>query len=155
MSDETGQGSEQQPTEMSEEGAAQGSETISTGSQEQAAEGAMSMEGAEGQSSEGGAASNGDQMSEPATVAVVTEEVIEIGEAAPTEMSPEPSTVDDELVSRLEGELAKARDVVVAAERAASAVGLSTATTGGRIECEYDLQTETLVARSVSFELEF
>jgi len=97
-------------------------------------------------------------MSEPVTVAVVAEDVIEIGEAAPSEMSSSesaPSAVDEELVSRLEGELARARDVVVAAERAASAVGLSTATTGGRIECEYDLQTETLVARSVSFELEF
>jgi len=153
LSDEMGQGNEQQPTEMSEEGAG-----LSPEGQGQPGETAMSTAGSQGQASEGSAASEGDQMSEPVTVAVVAEDVIEIGEAAPSEMSSSesaPSAVDEELVSRLEGELARARDVVVAAERAASAVGLSTATTGGRIECEYDLQTETLVARSVSFELEF
>jgi hypothetical protein len=65
------------------------------------------------------------------------------------------SAADVELTGRFESELSRARDVVVAVEEAASNVGLTTATTGGRIQCDYDLGTDDLVCRSISFELEF
>jgi hypothetical protein len=61
----------------------------------------------------------------------------------------------DALVPGFETQLRRASDVIVAAERAAEAVGLTIATTGGRIECDYDMVADVLVCKSVSFDLEF
>jgi hypothetical protein len=61
----------------------------------------------------------------------------------------------DALVPAFETQLRRASDVITAAERAAEAVGLTTAATGGRIECDYDMVADTLICKSVSFDLEF
>jgi hypothetical protein len=61
----------------------------------------------------------------------------------------------EDLGQRFEAELRRVKDAVVSAESAASAVGLQTTVTSGRIECDYDIEGDSLVFRSVSFELEF
>jgi hypothetical protein len=93
-----------------------------------------------------------------ATTEAGSSEATEMVEASDVEEATTDDTVvipDDELTAQLETELGRARDVVVAAERAAYNLGFQTATVGGRIECDYDLQAENLICRMVSFELEF
>ena len=91
--------------------------------------------------------------SDPAMSATPVEAHGDLGPlAAPTSESDD---AEDDLTARFVAELSRVRSVVNAAERAAMAVGLTTATTGGRIECDYDLQGDVLSCRSVSFDLEF
>jgi hypothetical protein len=79
--------------------------------------------------------------------------------SAPAESEPSTSgqTMGEpmDLGRRFEAELRRVKDAVVSAETAASAVGLQTTVTSGRIECDYDIEGDALVFRSVSFELEF
>jgi hypothetical protein len=88
--------------------------------------------------------------------AAMTEPPVEAPAEAASVAAPAPEDeAENDLTARFVAELSRVRDVVDAAERAAMAVGLTTATTGGRIECDYDLQGDVLSCRSVSFDLEF
>jgi hypothetical protein len=60
-----------------------------------------------------------------------------------------------DLGQRFEAELRRVRDALTSAETAASVVGFQTTVTSGRIECDYDIEGDSFVFRSVSFELEF
>ena len=83
------------------------------------------------------------------------------GEAmGPSEPEVEPTsaavpTEAADLRTRFESEMRRVSEAVSAAEGAAAAVGLRTTISGGRVECDYDMEADSIVVRSVSFELEF
>ena len=60
-----------------------------------------------------------------------------------------------DLRTRFESEMRRVSEAVSAAEGAAAAVGLRTTISGGRVECDYDMEADSIMVRSVSFELEF
>ena len=85
-------------------------------------------------------------------------------EAGGEGMGPEPEveptsaavpTEAADLRTRFESEMRRVSEAVSAAEGAAAAVGLRTTISGGRVECDYDMEADSIVVRSVSFELEF
>ena len=83
------------------------------------------------------------------------------GEGTPPsepQAEPIPAAVPTEaadLRTRFEREMRRVSEAVSAAEGAAAAVGLRTTISGGRVECDYDMEADSIVVRSVSFELEF